>query len=206
MPQVYKAIKCMFPRGRWRIFRDDMVIIRRGPEKGMTGRVLEVLKDTRVPQVVVEGLNLRKKRVQDGKGVDDFFVVTMEAPVHYSNVAVIDPITGRAVRTGFRFTAEGTRVRVGKGRASSGTVIPIPDNTEDQDFRMDMVGSKDTAPDVANKSTYEPTAGFPFRLPQLAAMFQASTRSYCAAACSSIPGLSQFQGRGFAAAGLLCGR
>lgn len=35
-----------------------MVIIRRGPEKGMTGRVLEVLKDTRVPQVVVEGLNL----------------------------------------------------------------------------------------------------------------------------------------------------
>lgn len=61
-----------------------------------------------------------------------------QAPVHYSNVAVIDPITGRAVRTGFRFTAEGTRVRVGKGRASSGTVIPIPDNTEDQDFRMDM--------------------------------------------------------------------
>lgn len=48
----------MFPRGRWRIFRDDIVTIRRGPEKGMTGRVLEVLKDLRVPQVVVEGLNL----------------------------------------------------------------------------------------------------------------------------------------------------
>lgn len=48
----------MFVRDKWRICRDDIVYILRGPEKGQTGKVLEVIKDTRLPQVIVEGRNL----------------------------------------------------------------------------------------------------------------------------------------------------
>ena len=58
MPQVYRAIRPMFKRNKWRICRDDLVQIIRGPEKGQVGRVLEVIKDDRVPQVIVEGKNL----------------------------------------------------------------------------------------------------------------------------------------------------
>lgn len=58
MPQVYRAIRAMFPKQKWRICKDDIVYILCGPERGQTGRVLEVIKDTRVPQVVVEGKNL----------------------------------------------------------------------------------------------------------------------------------------------------
>lgn len=48
----------MFETGRWRIFRGDEVFINNGPHANMSGKVLEVIKDKRVPQVLVEGVNL----------------------------------------------------------------------------------------------------------------------------------------------------
>eukprot|EP00798_Chlamydomonas_sp_ICE-L_P022379 gene22379-29484_t len=129
MPQVMRAIRPMFKSGRWRIFRDDIVVLRSGPEKGQTGRVLEVLKDDRVPQVLVEGLNLRKKKIYNGEGVEDFFVVSMEAPIHYSQVGVLDPTTNRPVRTGFRYLSDGNAGSASEGNGSAlaivNTSIPI---------------------------------------------------------------------------------
>jgi ribosomal protein L24 len=48
----------MFKTTKWRICRDDIVCILSGADKGKTGRVLEVFRDARVPQVIVEGRNL----------------------------------------------------------------------------------------------------------------------------------------------------
>lgn len=48
----------MFKFNKWRICRDDTVYILSGPDKGKTGNVLEVFKDRRLPQVIVEGRNL----------------------------------------------------------------------------------------------------------------------------------------------------
>ncbi len=48
----------MFKTDRWRICRDDLVYILSGADKGKTGKVLEVIKDKRMPQVIVEGRNL----------------------------------------------------------------------------------------------------------------------------------------------------
>lgn len=59
MPQaLYRSIQPMFKTNRWRICRDDLVYILSGPDKGKTGKVLEIIKDTRTPQVIVEGRNL----------------------------------------------------------------------------------------------------------------------------------------------------
>ncbi|EFJ48168.1 hypothetical protein VOLCADRAFT_120913 [Volvox carteri f. nagariensis] len=111
MPQLLRAIRPMFKTDRWRICRDDIVYILSGPDKGKTGRVLEVFKDPRLPRVIVEGRNMRKKKIRTGPGDDDYFVVTMEAPLHYSQVQVADPETGLPTRVIFMFTPDGKRVR-----------------------------------------------------------------------------------------------
>lgn len=56
--KVYKSIKPMFKQGVWRIFVGDTVEILQGPESGLQGKVLAVIRDPRRPQVLVEGRNL----------------------------------------------------------------------------------------------------------------------------------------------------
>jgi hypothetical protein len=53
-----KAIKPMFQKGKWRILRGDLVQITAGKDKGLSGRVLSVIRDNRFPRVVVEGRNM----------------------------------------------------------------------------------------------------------------------------------------------------
>lgn len=56
--KAYRAIRPMFQNNRWRIFPGDEVCVIDGPLKEQTGKVIDVIKDVRVPQVVVEGVNL----------------------------------------------------------------------------------------------------------------------------------------------------
>ncbi|KAG2496780.1 hypothetical protein HYH03_005188 [Edaphochlamys debaryana] len=157
----------MFVTNRWRICRDDIVYILSGPDKGKTGKVLEVFKDKRVPQVIVEGRNLRKKKVRTGSDPSDFFVVTMEAPLHYSQVQLLDPTTGKPVRVVYMYTPEGEKVRVRKvAEPTVNDILPTP-SAEQADPRAGLVGSKDTTASLARKATYAPAAGFPFRLRDL---------------------------------------
>ncbi|KAG2440757.1 hypothetical protein HXX76_003614 [Chlamydomonas incerta] len=157
----------MFKTDRWRICRDDLVYILSGPDKGKTGKVLEVLKDTRIPQVIVEGRNLRKKKVKTGAGPEDFFVVTMEAPLHYSQVQLVDPQTGKPMRVIFAYTADGSKVRSRKvPNPSTADIIATPAE-DDADPRAGLVGPKDTSASLARQATYTPSAGFPFRVRNL---------------------------------------
>jgi ribosomal protein L24 len=52
------VLACRFERGRWRIFVGDEVVVNHGPFRAQSGKVLQVIQDTRVPQVVVQGVNL----------------------------------------------------------------------------------------------------------------------------------------------------
>lgn len=61
-----KAIKPMFAKDKWRVLRGDLVQIMAGKDKGLTGRVLRVIRDTRFPRVIVEGRNM--VRVARGRG------------------------------------------------------------------------------------------------------------------------------------------
>ncbi len=75
----------------------------RGGYKGKQGHVLEVLKES--DRVIVEGVNYVKKHVRQGqsaRGTKEGGIETVEAPIHVSNVALVDPETKKPTRVGFR--------------------------------------------------------------------------------------------------------
>ena len=83
-------------------------------KKGETGRVLEVLKDR--DRVVVEGVQRVKKHTkvgQSSQGARTGGIETVEAPIHISNVMLVDPETKKGTRVGFR---EETVTRGGRER------------------------------------------------------------------------------------------
>ena len=88
-----------------KIRRDDEVIVLAGKDKGKQGKVLKVLiADNRV---IIEGVNLIKKHTKPNPqlGVAGG-IVEKEASIHVSNVAIVNPATGKADRVGFRFEDE----------------------------------------------------------------------------------------------------
>ncbi|MGN6324354.1 50S ribosomal protein L24 [Pseudolysinimonas sp.] len=75
----------------------------RGGDRGKQGKVIEVLKDQ--DRVVVEGVNYVTKHVKVGqtqRGTKTGGIETHEAPIHISNVQLIDPKTKKPTRVGFR--------------------------------------------------------------------------------------------------------
>ncbi|WP_395245826.1 50S ribosomal protein L24 [Agromyces sp. MMS24-K17] len=75
----------------------------RGGDRGKQGRVIEVI--TAEDRVVVEGVNYVTKHVRVGqtqRGTKTGGIETHEAPIHVSNVALIDPETKKPTRVGFR--------------------------------------------------------------------------------------------------------
>ena len=88
-----------------KIRRDDEVVVLAGKDKGKQGKVLKVLiADNRV---IVEGVNLVKKHTKPNPqmGIAGG-IVEKEASIHVSNVAIVNPATGKADRVGFRIEDE----------------------------------------------------------------------------------------------------
>ncbi|MBO3663491.1 50S ribosomal protein L24 [Microbacterium stercoris] len=74
----------------------------RGGDRGKQGKVLEVIEGQRV---IVEGVNFVKKHTRVGqsqRGTKTGGIETVEAPIHISNVALVDPSTKKPTRVGFR--------------------------------------------------------------------------------------------------------
>ena len=96
---------------KMKIRKDDEVIVLTGKDKGKKGKVLQVLpKESRV---VVAGINQVKRHTRPGLGGNGG-IVTKEASIHVSNVALVDPKDGKATRVGFSTLKDGTKVRVAK--------------------------------------------------------------------------------------------
>ena len=77
----------------------------RGGDRGKTGTVLSVDKEKN--RVIVDGLNLVKKHVrktETERGVTNGGIVTEPAPIHISNVALVDPSTKKATRIAVKLT------------------------------------------------------------------------------------------------------
>jgi large subunit ribosomal protein L24 len=86
-----------------KIKKGDNVIVIAGRDKGKTGRVLEVLRDS--DRIVVEGVQRVTKHVKAGqtqRGTRTGGIETVEAPIHVSNVMLVDPETKKGTRVGFR--------------------------------------------------------------------------------------------------------
>ena len=99
-----------------KIKKGDEVVVISGKYKGVKGKILQVRPDE--SRVVVEGVNRHKwhiKPTQEQPG----HIVDREAPIHVSNVALIDPKTKKATRAGYEMKGD-KKVRVSK---KSGTQI-----------------------------------------------------------------------------------
>ena len=83
--------------------KGDLVQVISGKDRGITGKVIEVFPES--DRVIVEGVNRIKKHTkvgQNNRGAKTGGIITTEAPIHVSNVMVVDPDDSRATRVGKR--------------------------------------------------------------------------------------------------------
>ena len=81
---------------KFHIKKDDQVIVLAGSDKGRSGKVLKVLVDKE--RVLVEGINMVSKSTKPSAANPQGGIVKQEAPIHMSNVSLIDPKSGKATR------------------------------------------------------------------------------------------------------------
>ena len=94
------------------IKKGDNVYVLSGEDRGKTGRVLKVLVSK--GRAIVEGVNIVTKATKPNAQHPQGGLVKMEAPVHISNLSLIDPKSGKPTRIGRRPNAEGKLVRYAK--------------------------------------------------------------------------------------------
>ncbi|MBM6671561.1 50S ribosomal protein L24 [Phocaeicola coprophilus] len=94
------------------IKKGDTVYVNSGEDKGKTGTVLKVL--VKEGRAVVEGINMVSKSTKPSAKNPQGGIVKKEAPIHISNLNVVDPKTGKPTRVGRRRNSEGTLVRYSK--------------------------------------------------------------------------------------------
>ena len=85
------------------IRKGDLVQVISGKDRGVKGKVIDVLPD--VDKIIVEGVNRVKKHTKVGesnRGAKTGGILTIEAPIHVSNVMIVDPEDGRPTRIGHR--------------------------------------------------------------------------------------------------------
>lgn len=86
----------------------DLVRVIRGKDRGKEGKITRVLQDDRL---IVEGVQMVKKHIRANREGQESGIVSTEAPIHRSNVMLIDPETKKPTRVGIKITQE---VRDGK--------------------------------------------------------------------------------------------
>ncbi len=91
----------------------DTVLVVSGKEKGKQGTVVRVYSKS--SRVMVEGVNVVKKHMGRRRGVMQTGIIEGEAPIHVSNVVLVDPDTGEIGRVRWSELEDGTRVRSVKG-------------------------------------------------------------------------------------------
>ncbi len=94
-----------------KIRKGDKVVVLTGRDKGRTGEVIKVMPDA--TRALVRGVNL-VKRHQRQTPTQEGGIISKEATVHLSNLAIADPKDGKPTRVGFRIHADGRKVRVAK--------------------------------------------------------------------------------------------
>ena len=99
-----------------KIKKGDHVVVTAGKDKGATGTVIAAYPDKN--KVLVQGVNMIKinKKVtnQGVRGAKEGGITTQEAPIHVSNVQLVDPETKKATRVGYAVNEDGKKVRVSR--------------------------------------------------------------------------------------------
>jgi large subunit ribosomal protein L24 len=103
------------------IVKGDRVKVIRGNDREKEGTVLRVLNEEN--RVVVEGVNVRKRHTRPSQNDPDGGIISFEAPIHQSNVMLIDPASGEASRVRTRVEEDGVKERIA---VKSGNPVPKP--------------------------------------------------------------------------------
>ena len=94
------------------IKKGDTVYVLSGEDRGKQGRVLIV--QAAKNRAIVEGINIVTKSAKPSAKHPQGGLIKMEAPVNISNLALIDPKSGKPTRVGYRFNDKGVKVRYSK--------------------------------------------------------------------------------------------
>ncbi len=100
-----------------KIKKNDNVIVIAGNYKGSTGKVLKVFP--KMDRIIIEGVNLRKRHTKPNQANPQGGIIEKEAPIHVSNVMLLDPKSNEPTRIGTKIiiddkTGKKRRVRVSK--------------------------------------------------------------------------------------------
>ncbi|MGC8802269.1 MAG: 50S ribosomal protein L24 [Bacteroidales bacterium] len=101
------------------IKKGDIVYVNAGDDKGKRGRVLEVNRDKMT--AIVEGVNIVSRHTKPSAKHPQGGIIKMEAPIHISNLQVVDPTTNEPTRIGRKLNEKGKLVRYAK---KSGAILP----------------------------------------------------------------------------------
>ena len=104
--------------GKLKIKKGDNVKVLAGTSKGEVGRIVRVIP--KMNRVVVEGVNMIKKHQKPSATNPQGAIAEMEAPIHISNVALVDPSSNEVTRVGRKMDDNGNIVRYAK---KSGEVL-----------------------------------------------------------------------------------
>ena len=100
-----------------RIRKGDQVIVTAGSDKGKTGEVVRMAGD----RVVVQNVNMIKRHTKANPQAGQAGgIIEREAPIHVSNVMLLNPVTGKGEKVGFKVLEDGRKLRVFR---SSGEAI-----------------------------------------------------------------------------------
>jgi large subunit ribosomal protein L24 len=102
---------------RLKIKKGDHVVVLTGKDKGKHGEVLKVMPEEN--RAIVKGIALMRRH-QRQSATQDGGIISKEAAIHVSNLALEDPKDGKPTRVGFKFLKDGRKVRFAK---RSGEVI-----------------------------------------------------------------------------------
>jgi large subunit ribosomal protein L24 len=94
------------------IKKGDTVVVNAGNYKGTQGKVLEVIRAT--DKAIVEGVNIVKKHTKPNAENPQGGIIEREAPIHISNLNLVDPKSNTATRIGRRLNDKGKLVRYSK--------------------------------------------------------------------------------------------
>ena len=108
-------------RVKLHVVKGDTVRVMRGEDKGKDGKVLRVFPKT--GRVVVEGVNIVKRHRKARRADEQSAIIDFPAPIHASNVMLLDPKSGVPTRAKARIDEDGTKERVS---AKSGEPIAKP--------------------------------------------------------------------------------
>src|SRR6187551_909969 len=106
-------------RQRLHVSKGDTVRVVRGDDKGKEGKIIRVF--TKTGRVTIEGVNIVKKHRRARSAEEQSGIVNFPAPVHASNVMLIDPKSGDPTRTRRQIDEDGTKERIA---VKSGESIP----------------------------------------------------------------------------------